>query len=275
MCKKINYDLEGITNWLNANRISLNASKTEFIIFRKPSKSVSLDSLKIKLNGKRLYPSTSIKYLGVLIDEHLSWKSHTDELIKKLNRSNNMLSKIRHYVDSKTIRSLYFALFSSHVSYCSQVWGQNGNRFINKILSLQRSAVRIINFMPFRSDVSLIFQSSKIQKFTNIVRVSNLLLVFDALSFNLPSSIKGFFSFSKDFHAYNTRSSETYKLILPRFNSSKYGKNAIKYQCITEWNKSITEINNSFKSQYSNSLYYKHIFDLNKNQFKRLIQNYI
>ena len=111
MCKKINYDLKCITNWLNANRISLNVSKTEFIIFRKPSKSVSLESLKIKISGKKLYTSTSIKYLGVLIDEHLSWRAHIDELIKKLNRSNNMLSKVRYYVNTNTIRSLYFSLF--------------------------------------------------------------------------------------------------------------------------------------------------------------------
>ena len=273
--KKINYDLKGITNWLNANRISLNISKTEFIIFRKRSKPVCSESLKIKINGVRLYPSTSIKYLGILIDEHLSWKYHICELVKKLNRSNNMLSKIRHYVNSKTIRSLYFSLFSSHISYCHQIWGQNGGRYLNKIISLQRSAVRIINFMPFRSDVSRTFDRSKIPKFINLVRTSNLLFVYDCLSFNSPSSLKTFFSFNKNVHDYNTRSSETYKLTLPRFKSMKYGKNAIKYQCITEWNKSIDDLITCFKIKYVNFHHYNNIFDLNRNQFKRLILNYI
>ena len=99
LCKKINYDLKGITNWLNANRISLNVSKTEFIIFRKPNTPVRFE-IQIKLNGKRLYPSTNIKYLGVLLDEHLSCKPHIHALTKKLNRSNSMLAKIRHYVNS-------------------------------------------------------------------------------------------------------------------------------------------------------------------------------
>ena len=84
LCKKVNYDLKGITNWLNANRISLNVSKTEFIIFRKPRNIVDYE-IKIKLNGKRLYSSSYIKYLGVLLDEHLSWKPHVSELIKKKN----------------------------------------------------------------------------------------------------------------------------------------------------------------------------------------------
>ena len=141
LCKKVDYDLKGITNWLNANRISLNVRKTEFIIFRKPNKSIDFE-IKIKINGKRLHPSTNIKYLGILLDEHLSWKPYINELTKKINRSNSMLSKIRHYVNSNTIRSLYFALFSSHISYCCQVWGPNGNPHLNRILSIQRSTLR-------------------------------------------------------------------------------------------------------------------------------------
>ena len=82
LCKKVNYDLKGITNWLNANRISLNVNKTEFVIFRSPRKCID-SKLNIKLNGKRLYPSSCIKYLGVLIDEHLSWKPHMRRTNKK------------------------------------------------------------------------------------------------------------------------------------------------------------------------------------------------
>ena len=132
LSKNVNRDLKGITDWLNANRISLNVNKTEYIIFHSPRKLIDYE-INIKLNGKRLYPSKFIKYLGVLIDEHLSWKPHMFELIKKLNRSNSMLSRIRHYVNKNTIRSLYFSIFSSHLNYCCQVWGQNGNSHLNKI----------------------------------------------------------------------------------------------------------------------------------------------
>ena len=192
LCKKVNFDLKGITDWLNANRISLNVNKTEFIIFHSPRKQVDYN-INIKLNSKRLYPSTYIKYLGVLLDEHLSWKPHINELTKKLNRSNCMLSKIRHYVDKNTIRSLYFSLFSSHINYCCQVWGQNGCYHLNKIQSLQRSALRIINFKPFRSDVSDLFRSLAIPLFSDLVRISNLMFVFDSLSCNIPASIANYF----------------------------------------------------------------------------------
>ena len=75
--KHLNNDLKNLTNWLNANKIPLNVSKTELIIF-KPKKKPLDFNMKIKLNGKRLYPIDSVKYLGVEIDSKLNWKSHVN-----------------------------------------------------------------------------------------------------------------------------------------------------------------------------------------------------
>ena len=271
LCKQVNYDLKKLTDWLNGNRISLNTDKTEFVIFRKPRKKINLDEIKIKLNGKRLFPSSHIKYLGVLIDENLSWNFHIHELSKKLNRANSMLSKVRHYVDKLTLRSLYFSIFSSHMSYCCQIWGQTGNCHINKILSLQRSALRIINFLPFRCDVSNYFLELNIISFVNLVKITNLLFVYDSLKNNLPSSVSNYFTLSSSIHSYNTRNVELGKLHVPRFNSTKFGKNSIKYQCITEWNKSLTLMNNTFKNRNINNPNYTSFLDATRSQFKKLL----
>ena len=69
-----------------ANKISLNASKTELIIFRDPRRKSEHD-LKIKIDGKKLFPSRFVKYLGVLIDCNLSWHAHEMELNSKLSRA--------------------------------------------------------------------------------------------------------------------------------------------------------------------------------------------
>ena len=135
-----------------------------------------------------------------------------------------MLAKIRHYVDKNTIRSFYFSLFHCQIDYCCQVWGQKGNSYLNRVLSLQRSALRIISFKPFRSDVSCLFRSLNIHLFSNTVHFANLLFVFDSLSSNLPTSILIFFSLSRNSHAYITRNGEHNKLVLPKFYSVKYGK---------------------------------------------------
>ena len=88
--KLLNSDLKNLANWLNTNKISLNVSKTELILFKPKRKPLDIN-MNIKLNGKRLYPTDSVKYLGVKIDRKLNWKSHVSATATKLNRANAML----------------------------------------------------------------------------------------------------------------------------------------------------------------------------------------
>ncbi len=115
--KQVNLDLKSLYTWLLANKISLNSSKTELILFHMPGRQVP--DLKIKMNGIGIHPSKCIKYLGVYLDAMLSGSHHCDLLVKKLKRAKGMLSKTRHYVPSEELLSIYYAIFSSHMVYGS------------------------------------------------------------------------------------------------------------------------------------------------------------
>ena len=104
-------DLKFLYQWLLANKISLNCSKTELIFFRKPSDPSTEFNFKIKMNGHRIIPSPYIKYLGIYLDSYLNGNVHCDILVKKLKRANGMLCKARHYVSSDEIKSIYYAIF--------------------------------------------------------------------------------------------------------------------------------------------------------------------
>ena len=135
-------DLRNLCRWLKSNKISLNSSKTKLIIFRYPNKSINYD-LKIKIDGKKLIPSEYAKYLGILIDQHLNWGEHIDNIAGRLSRSVGMLSKIRHY------GMIYYGIFSSILTYAAQIWGQMQGKHVNRVLKLQDKALRIINFVNF------------------------------------------------------------------------------------------------------------------------------
>ena len=96
-------------------------------------------SLKIKLNGKRLYDTDSVKYLGIQIDKRLISKQHINHVAVKLNKANAMLSKLRHVLDIKTLRSVYYAIFESHLCYVSLVWAKNTNSVKRLQLSQKKS----------------------------------------------------------------------------------------------------------------------------------------
>ena len=91
--KKVNKDLSNLSNWLRANKLSLNVKKTELVIFR-PRKLKIDHSFKFKLDGKRLVPTHSVKYLGVLIDKHLLWNKQVAQIKMSLNRAIVMLTKL-------------------------------------------------------------------------------------------------------------------------------------------------------------------------------------
>ena len=134
--KLLNSDLKNLTNWLNANKISLGVSKTELIIFKPKRKPLDFN-MKIKLNGKRLCPTDSVKYLGVKIVNKLNWKSHVNVTPTKSNRANAMLYKVRDFLNANILKSIYYALFESHINYACIIWGQNIST-INRIYILQK-----------------------------------------------------------------------------------------------------------------------------------------
>ena len=132
--KQLNTDLKHLCLWLLANKISPNKTKTELIYFKKPNTGIPINN--IKINGMKLFPSDSVKYLSIYLDEHLNGSAHVNILLPKLRRNNGMLSKIRHYTSAEQMKSIYHAIFSSHMTYGCQIWGQSfNNTHINPQIS--------------------------------------------------------------------------------------------------------------------------------------------
>ena len=138
------------------------------VIFKSKQKKFEGD-LKIKLSGKRLYPTKSVKYLGVKIDTNLSWQYHVNDLSVKLNRTNALLFKMRKYVSCKILRTIYF---DSYLSNCCLVWAQNCCT-IQQIVILQKKTIRIINFQPRNSHTSHLFKQRSILKFQDKICLEN------------------------------------------------------------------------------------------------------
>ena len=198
--KYVNFDLKNLTYWLNANRISLNLEKTELVIFKHQRK--NLDSpIKIKHNRKRLYPSKSVKYLGIKIDKNLNWKQHIHDIAIKLNRANALLFTIRNYVNKHILRTIYFAIFDSHINYANLIWGQNLHA-VNRIDILQKKTLRIMNFQSKDPHSSPLFKSNHILKLEDKILIENILFINKSFNNFLPPIFKSWFTFCSDVHNY-------------------------------------------------------------------------
>ena len=145
LSKRINKDLFNLSNWLKASKLSLNVKKTELVIFR--SRKLKIDnSFKFKLDGKRLVPTKSVKYLGVLLDEHLHWNEQISQVKMKLNRAIGILSKLRYNANLSVLKIIYHSLFGSRLLYGSQLWGQKILKTQTTFQALQNCALKKITF---------------------------------------------------------------------------------------------------------------------------------
>ena len=144
----------------------------------------------------RLCPSKSVKYLGIYLDEHLNGSAHIEVLIPKLRRANGMLAKIRHYTSTDQTKTIYHAIFGSHMTYGCQIWGQSfTDTYMNKIQVLQNNALRLISFADsFRDHVSPIYQNYNLLKIKDLISLKNMLLIHDYFKNKLPNSFNGYFT---------------------------------------------------------------------------------
>lgn len=210
----VNCELSKVVGWLIANKLSLNIKKTNYIIFHPYQKRIVFD-IRIKVYDSRtktffdLERKDHVKYLGVIIDQHLSWKHHINYIALKISRNIGIISRLRHFVPLKTLISIYNSLISPYISYGLIAWGQASKTHLEKILILQKRAVRLINFLPFRTHAIPYFAQSNILPITMIYFKLSSTLMLDITTNSAPQNICNLFTFTQDIHQYNTRSASS------------------------------------------------------------------
>ena len=156
----MNYELKKLAEWLRSNKLSLNSGKSELVIFRSKTKK-ELDEITIKINKSKHSPVPNVNYLGVVLDEFLSWDAHVNQLCKNLAQTNGILSKLRHYVPQKTCISVYFSLFYSFILYGSLAWQFTSKTNLNRVFILQKKCLRIISFSFYKDHSNPLFKDLK------------------------------------------------------------------------------------------------------------------
>ena len=116
----VNNELSNMIEWLNANRLSLNIDKTNFMIFRPKGKSERCPS--IHINGSNILEVDHAKFLGVMIDNKLNWLEHIKCISRKIAKGIGIIIKARKSFESDTSLNLYNALILPHISYCIHIW---------------------------------------------------------------------------------------------------------------------------------------------------------
>ena len=137
----INTELKEVTNWFKTNKLSVNASKTNFMIMGTTHQtSKPKNNIKVILDNVELSRVNKTKFLGVLIDENLTWKDHIDAISKTMSRNIGIINKLKHFVPKRILLSLYYTLVMPYLNYGILAWGNSCKTYLNKLLKLQKRA---------------------------------------------------------------------------------------------------------------------------------------
>ena len=106
----INKELLEVSNWFKANKLSVNATKTNYMIMGTPKMTSMIDQTDIILENTKVDRVTKTKFMGVIIDENLTWKNHIDGITKTISRNIGMINKLKFFVPERILRTLYCTL---------------------------------------------------------------------------------------------------------------------------------------------------------------------
>ena len=162
----------------------------------------------------------------------------------KLNRAIGILSKMQNIANRNILKMIYHSLFSSHLQYGAQLWGQTNTENQNQIQQLQNKAVRKISFKKRFDPVEPLYKELNILKFRDMVHLQNCLFMSQIEQNQKLAETFPALKHCGDNHKYNTRSAAKKLIDIPLLNTDTYGTQSAKYNCITDWN--------NFRKTFSN-----------------------
>ena len=177
-----------------------------------------------------------------MLEENVGWNLHLNLLKSKLNRAIGLLSKIRHYVPKFLLKTLYYTIFHSHLTYSCQIWDQSFNT-LTKIQPLQDKALRVIHFKANNHDARDLYKNDEILKISDYIKMLNCLFVRDVLAKSTIPPFQNYFNKSENLHHHNTRQAKQNSVILTQRSTDFYGIKSLQHHSALAWNKLKKETN--------------------------------
>ena len=134
----INRELEKVNIWLKLNKLSLNTQKTKLMLFHRKQK--HLDEINVVINGIEIEHVPSFNFLGIMLDENLSWKSHIEMVGNKISKVTGILYRLKNVFPENVLFVLYNSLIVSYMNYGLLLWGIHSH----KLELLQKKALRLM-----------------------------------------------------------------------------------------------------------------------------------
>jgi hypothetical protein len=248
---QVNQEMPKLQEWLRSNRLSLNIGKTHIMIFN-PKKQKQPNQITIKIDNQTLETVSKTKFLGVIIDNSLSWKPHTLYIAQKMAKSIGILSMSRKVLSPPTLLQLYHSFIGPYINYCNLAWGNAPSSTLWPVFKNQKVAIRIIGNLPWKSSTIPFCKKNIILRLPDLYHHSLGLFMFKYNRALLPNIFSNFFTTNQECHRYPTRQAN--KLRTPLVKTSSASK-FVKKTGVEYWN----VLENSITSTLQIGAFKKHL----------------
>ena len=203
----IKVDLNILSDWFKANKLSLNVSKTNAILFRPVgSQPNDHDTLNLTIGNEVIDQVSSTKFLGLIIDEHLTFKNHVSFVASKVTSSNYVLRRLKNVMPNWTKRLLYMSSIQSHLTYGLMLWGSMAQaKDLQRLFKAQKKSLRLIDNASYNSSTDPIFKKYDILKLEDLIQLELSKFMYKFVRKTLPSPLLNLFQTNNQVHNYNTR----------------------------------------------------------------------
>ena len=248
----MNEDLELVSEWLIANCLTLNITKTYYILFS--TRDVP-NNLEIKIGQQILERQKSGKFLGVVLDEKLTFKEHLSAITTKVSKLVGLFYKLKQKFPSEVMHKLYYSLVYPHLNYCILAWGSAKQTYVHPLLILQKRICRIITGSNYYAHSGPLFKQLK------MLRVKDLYLINCQTHMYKVMVLDKYQKFKRNIASLQTpQHYETRNLKLRNtYCRIDTCKQSLIYNTINAWNNLKTDIKNiesfnSFKKACKNQI---------------------
>ena len=226
-------ELNNLSCWLKANKLSLNVAKTELMIIGSRQRlSAQYDDVEIRIDDQIIKRVDHTKSLGLTIDAQLSWGKHVEEICKKVSSAIGALKRVRPFISKETTIQIYNALIMPHFDYCSPAWDCLSGYLGDKLQILQNRAARIITKSPFDASSNHLLSTLSWERLSLRRKKQKALMMYKTMNDLAPEYLHSLFS--QRHSAYNLRNSEG-RLTLSK-PSTNYLKRSFSYSGAMLWN---------------------------------------
>ena len=196
-------------SWFTANKLTLNTDKSSFTIFRTKRKVIHNLPEHIEFLDYKIKRTTHVKYLGLTINENLTWDNHINEICTKLKSLFHVFYNIRDYLSIDNVKTIYYTLIYSRIKYGITLYGQAGSTKLKRVQTLQNQLLKVLLGKKFRFPTDDLHHELKILKVKDITNLEILTFVHNYFSNKLPAAFDNYYKTFSNFSDRITRNSFT------------------------------------------------------------------